>query len=223
MAVATATPAMASRDAYAYACKGADKGVYKICIYNKTGVKISGKTFSNAQNGIKIKSSSNITISGNTFKGLGGSKGYAGVHVQNSTNIVIKGNTFSGLSNEGYMHGVYLVRTSASRVTGNKFSYITGDPVRIRDGSRNNIVSGNKFVRSGVNAIFSEWGKLPPYGLEKCGSGNVFMNNKYGNGYSNKSIMMIEWGGKGGGKSGPLSWRNCSEASIKDGGGNKKI
>jgi parallel beta-helix repeat protein len=214
-------------DAAAYSCKGAEKGVYKLCIYDKTDVKISGKTFSNAQNGIYIKNSSNITISGNTFKHLSGPKGYGGVHVKSSTGVVIKGNTFSGLGNSGNMHGVYMVQTSSSYVTGNKFSYVYGDPVRIRDASKNNTVSGNTFVRSGQNAVFSEWAKLPPYGSEKCGGGNVLKNNKYGTSYRNESIAKIKWGGKGGstvnGKKTRLTWNNCSKASIKDGGGNTKI
>ncbi|MCW2919966.1 MAG: hypothetical protein JWN52_8034 [Actinomycetia bacterium] len=210
-------------DAAAYNCKGAEKGVYKLCIYNKTGVKISGKIFSNAQNGIYVKNSSNITISGNTFKNLRGPKGYGGIHVKGSSGIKIEGNTFSRLGNNGNMHGVYMVQTSHSYVTGNNFSYIYGDPVRIRDASKNNTVSGNKFVRSGHKAMFSEWAQLPPYGSEKCGSGNVFKKNKYGTSYNNKSIAKIMWGGKGGGKAGPLNWNNCSKASIKDGGGNRKI
>ncbi|RKS71211.1 parallel beta-helix repeat protein [Actinomadura pelletieri DSM 43383] len=213
----------AAAEAAAYACQGADKGVYNLCVYNQSGKTIKGKTFSKGQNGILIRNSSNITISGNVFKNLKGSKGYAGVHVKESTGITIKGNTFTKLSNVGHMHGVYMYRTTNSRITGNKFSYITGDAVRLRDRSSNNTVDKNTITRSGKFGAISEWGQLAPIGSEKCGTGNVFKNNKYGNSYANKKLAMIKWGGKGGGKAGPLTWNNCKKASIKNGGGNKKI
>ncbi|WP_026411314.1 right-handed parallel beta-helix repeat-containing protein [Actinomadura oligospora] len=204
-------------DAATYACKGAQKGVYRICLYNQSGKKISGKTFANAQNGIFIKSSRNITISGNTFKNLHGSKGYAGVHIQDSTGITISGNTFTKLSNAGNMHGVYLVRTSHVRITKNTFSYISGDPVRVRDASNYNTVDNNKMTHSGKYALFSEWAKLPPYGNEKCGKGNVLKNNGYRLNAS-KQVKVLS-----GGKGSPPKFGYCRPAGVKDAGGNHKI
>ncbi|RFU39919.1 right-handed parallel beta-helix repeat-containing protein [Actinomadura logoneensis] len=204
-------------DAAAYQCKGAQRGVYKICLYNQSGKQISGRTFSNAQNGIFIKGSRNITITGNTFKNLRGPKGYAGVHIQDSTGISISRNVFTRLSNAGNMHGVYLVRTSHVRITKNTFSYVTGDPVRLRDASNYNTVDGNTMTHSGRYALLSEWAALPPYGQERCGRGNVFKGNKYRFNVS-KQVKVLS-----GGKGSPPKFGNCRPAGIKDAGGNRKI
>ncbi|MFF4755190.1 right-handed parallel beta-helix repeat-containing protein [Streptomyces sp. NPDC002514] len=198
------------------------RGDYQVCIDGGPGgFTISGRTFSGHDNAILLRNVSKVTVSGNTFKKLSGSDGFAGVHVQNSSGIVIRKNTFSGLRNGGKMHGVYLVKTSGSTVTGNTFSSISGDPVRIRNGSRNNMVSGNTFTKSGQYAMFSEWGRLEKG--ETCGSGNVFKGNKYGPGYYGKRLPTIKWGGRGGGSTGiELDWNKCRKASIVDKGGNTR-
>ncbi|MEV6814163.1 right-handed parallel beta-helix repeat-containing protein [Micromonospora sp. NPDC051296] len=199
------------------------KGDYQLCIDGGPGgFTISGRKFSGHANAILLRNVKNVTVSGNEFKNLSGSTGYAAVHVKNSSGIVIRKNVFANLRNGGMMHGVYLVKTSGSSITGNKFSSITGDPVRIRDGSKNNVVSGNTFTKTGQYAMFSEWGRLDK--SEACGSGNIFKNNKYGAGYSGKTISVIKWGGRGGGSTGlPLTWGNCKKASIVNKGGNTRI
>ncbi|MCX4796075.1 right-handed parallel beta-helix repeat-containing protein [Streptomyces sp. NBC_01242] len=195
------------------------KGDYQLCIDGGPGgFTISGKTFSGHQNAIRLKNVSNVTITGNTFKNLRGSDGFGGVHVLNSSKIVIKKNNFSNLSNKGKMHGVYLVRTSGSIVTSNKFSSISGDPVRIRDRSSKNTVSGNTFTKSGTYAMFSEW--YDPSKGEACGSGNIFKNNKYGTGYSGK-VSLIKWGGWT--KKNKVTWGHCKNASVVNKGGNTRI
>ncbi|MFE1957350.1 right-handed parallel beta-helix repeat-containing protein [Streptomyces sp. NPDC059479] len=199
-------------------------GDYQLCIDGGPGgFTISGKKFSGHDNAILLRNVKNVTVSGNQFTNLSGSTGYAGVHVKNSSGIVIKKNTFSNLRNGGNMHGIYLVKTSGSSITGNKFSSITGDPVRIRDGSKNNTVSGNTFTGSGQYGLFSEWGRLEKG--ETCGSGNIFKSNKYkSGGYGGKKISLIKWGGKGGGSTGlKLTWGNCKKASITNKGGNTKL
>ncbi|MFC9619964.1 right-handed parallel beta-helix repeat-containing protein [Streptomyces sp. NPDC056930] len=199
------------------------KGDYQLCIDGGPGgFTISGRKFSGHANAIRLKNVSNITITGNKFTSLSGPTGYGAIHVQNSSGIVIRKNSFSRLSNGANMHGVYLVRTSGSVITGNTFSSISGDPVRIRDGSRNNTVSGNTFTKSGTYAMFSEWGRLEKG--ETCGRGNVFKSNKYGIGYYGKGISLIKWGGRGGGKTGlRLTWGNCKKASIVNKGGNSRL
>ncbi|MGW0815988.1 right-handed parallel beta-helix repeat-containing protein [Streptomyces viridiviolaceus] len=200
------------------------KGDYQLCIDGGPGgFTIKGRTFSGHANAILLRNVSGVTVTGNTFKNLRGDTGYAGVHVKNSSGIVIRKNTFSGLRNGGNMHGVYLVGTTGSTITGNTFSSVTGDPVRIRDGSRDNTVSGNTFTKSGTYALFSEWGRLEKG--ETCGRGNVFKNNKYASGgYAGKKISLIKWGGRGGGSTGlKLTWNNCKKASIVNEGGNSRL
>jgi parallel beta-helix repeat protein len=198
-------------------------GGYKLCINGGPGgFTISGRTFSGGPNAILLRDVSNVTIERNTFKNLKGKTGYAGVHVKNSSGIRIRNNSFTSLSNKGHMHGVYLVKTSRSTISGNTFSAISGDPVRIRDGSSGNTVSGNTFRKSGIYASFSEWRDTRKG--EVCGSGNVFRNNRYGPGPRGRHLPTVKWGGKGGGTSGiKLSWGNCRKASIVDKGGNKRL
>ncbi|WP_330435927.1 right-handed parallel beta-helix repeat-containing protein [Streptomyces sp. NBC_00825] len=225
LGTAGTTPAAAGTAAAKYPGQvKCPKGDYQLCIDGGPGgFTISGKTFSGHQNAIRLKNVSNVTIAGNTFKNLSGSDGFGGVHVLDSSRIVIKKNSFSNLKNKGKMHGVYMVRTSGSTVTGNKFSSITGDPVRIRDRSSNNTVSGNTFTKAGTYAMFSEW-RDPAKG-EACGSGNIFKNNNYGIGYYGKRISLIKWGGwtKKNGKKDVTTWGHCTKASIVNKGGNKPI
>ncbi|MEV5544773.1 right-handed parallel beta-helix repeat-containing protein [Streptomyces sp. NPDC052309] len=200
------------------------KGDYQLCIDGGPGgFTIKGRTFSGHANAILLRNVSNVTVSGNTFKNLSGSTGFAGVHVQNSSGIKIRNNTFSGLRNGGKMHGVYMVKTSGSTITGNTFSSISGDPVRIRNASSRNTVSDNTFTKSGTYALFSEWGRLEKG--ETCGRDNVFKNNEYApGGYGGKKISLIKWGGLGGGSTGiELDWNRCKKASIVNKGGNKKL
>ena len=75
------------------------------------------------------------------------------------------------------IHGVYLANyTNSSTLSGNRFGYVTGDPIRTRHNSKNNVADGNMFWRAGAYAIISDW----RFGSEDCGVGNVFKNNKVG-------------------------------------------
>ncbi|WP_405680981.1 right-handed parallel beta-helix repeat-containing protein [Streptomyces sp. NBC_00868] len=195
-------------------------GDYQLCIEGGPGgFEISGRNFSGHANAIHLKNVKNVTIRNNTFKNLSGPKGFAGVHVKNSSGIVIHDNEFTNLRNEGYMHGVYLVQTSGSQITDNRFTSISGDPVRIRDGSSDNTVSGNTFRKSGTYALFSEW-RDPSMG-ESCGTGNTFRDNQYKTGHGNSKFTLIKWGGTGSGKK--LDWGHCPKASIVNKGGNKPL
>ncbi|WP_200308103.1 hypothetical protein [Streptomyces adelaidensis] len=82
-------------------------------------------------------------------------------------------------------------------------------------------MSGNTSTNSGIYAVLSEWRDAKKG--ETCGSGNIFKNNKYGNGYGGKSIKPIRWGGKGGGNAGKLTWNNCKKPSITNKGGNSRL
>ncbi|MGJ5826525.1 right-handed parallel beta-helix repeat-containing protein [Streptomyces ossamyceticus] len=199
-------------------------GDYQLCIDGGPGgFTIRGRTFAGHDNAILLRNVSGVTITGNTFKNLSGRTGYAGVHVKNSSGIVIRKNKFTKLRNAGHMHGVYLVNTTGSTIAGNTFSSITGDPVRIRDGSRDNSVTGNTFTRSGTYAIFSEWRDHKKG--ETCGAANTIKNNKYGPGYYGTTLPLIRWGGRGSGKTGPdkLTWKTCKTPTIINKGGNTRL
>ncbi len=156
-----------------------------------SGITISGETIQNYVNGgIRIRGAAgdrvtDVTVSGNTFQHLGnkyvsGGTGYGGVHITNSSHTVIENNRFYNLENTtspGNIHGVYLADyTNDSTIRGNRFGYVSGDPVRTRHNSKDNLVDGNKFWHTGTYAIFSDW----RFDGEDCGRGNVFKNNQVG-------------------------------------------
>ncbi|NBC41374.1 right-handed parallel beta-helix repeat-containing protein [Corallococcus exiguus] len=158
-----------------------------------SSVVVDGYTFQYFRNGgVRISGqpgdrTSNIVIRNNTFQYIGekynkagSGTGYGGVHVTNSSGTRIEGNRFYYLVNDdspGSIHGVYLANYSNSSVIrNNRFGYISGDPIRTRHNSKNNIVDSNKFWQAGAYAIFSDW----RFDNEDCGSGNVFKNNQVG-------------------------------------------
>ena len=159
---------------------------------NNSSVVVEGYTFQyHRSGGIRIAGqpgdrTSNIVIRNNTFQYIGDKykagtgTGYGGVHVTNSSGTRVEGNRFYYLVNvdsPGAIHGVYLANYSNSSVIQkNRFGYISGDPIRTRHNSKNNIVDSNMFWQTGSYAIFSDW----RFDGEDCGSGNVFRNNQVG-------------------------------------------
>ncbi|CAM3138086.1 right-handed parallel beta-helix repeat-containing protein [Stackebrandtia soli] len=123
-------------------------------------------------------------------KYVGGGDGYAAVHLLGSSNNTITNNIFRKLENTdcpGCIHGVYAANGSSdSEITGNRFSDITGDVVRLRNGTVDNLVSDNTFSRSGSaatdRAFVSFWRFRSS---ETCGSGNRVEDNQYDGRYYN--------------------------------------
>ncbi|MBB5864245.1 hypothetical protein GGR61_001866 [Xanthomonas arboricola] len=128
-----------------------------------------------------------------TFERIGGLYGhsseadyaFAAIRLQNSRDNRIEKNRFVSIENDtktsGFVHAIYLARhSSGNRIEGNTFSDINGDAVRTRDASDNTYVAGNRFVRAGKYAAFSDWFK--PDG--ECPSqGGQFFDNTVGVGY----------------------------------------
>jgi hypothetical protein len=199
----------------------------KIEKFTTGGIRVDGKS------GARVN---NVTIKNNTFQKIGnkhkpGGPGYGGVHATGSSNLTITGNKFYYLENTsgpGEIHGVYLATvTNSTKITKNRFGYISGDPIRTRNDSKNNIVSDNMFWRTGAYAIFSDW----RFKSESCGKGNVLKNNRYGKSYYDKRfgsgakqgdipIKAILWGHDSAKKA---NLGGCRTAPITDKGGNRYV
>jgi len=132
-------------------------------------------------------------IRGMRFTRIGGIHGqgspaysYAAIRLQNSRDNLIVGNQFSAIENSketsGYLHALYLARHSTGNVVkDNSFTDVNGDVVRTRDASDATEVRGNRFVRAGKYAAFSDWFSVDQ---GECPSqGGRFLDNTVGAGY----------------------------------------
>lgn len=123
--------------------------------------------------------------------------GMYAVQLLNSKKNILKKNTFKNIintHNEAWLHGIYIsTYSSQNRVTDNRFENISGDPIRIRNNSNDNQISGNLFSKSGMFASISEW-YCRKDEHEKCENSecpswnNHVMNNSYSTSFSGKSI-----------------------------------
>ncbi|KAI1110533.1 pectin lyase fold/virulence factor [Nemania sp. NC0429] len=125
-------------------------------------------------------------------------KGYAALRLRRSSNNTITGNRFHGVKNPGsgagsgadaedltsYIHAIYLAHGARGNVVAdNEFNQVTGDAVRTRDGSDDNLIQGNRFVVAGKYSAYSDWID-DAAGDKECPSrGNVFKDNVVGDGY----------------------------------------
>ncbi|KAI0515472.1 pectin lyase fold/virulence factor [Xylaria bambusicola] len=124
-------------------------------------------------------------------KGLPQPKGYAALRMQRSSNNIIADNRFHGVKNSAnaggmdltsYIHAIYAAHNSTDNViSDNEFNQVTGDAVRTRDGSNNNLIEGNLFVTAGKYSAYSDW--IAETGDECPSYGNLFKDNTVGDGY----------------------------------------
>ncbi|KAI0467942.1 pectin lyase fold/virulence factor [Xylaria cf. heliscus] len=130
-------------------------------------------------------------------RGLPSPKGYAALRLRQSSNNTITGNRFHGVKNSnaadsdeegekedltGYIHAIYAAHSACGNVIAdNEFNQVTGDAVRTRDGSDNNLIEGNRFIMAGKYSAYSDW--IANTGDECPSRGNRFKNNAVGAGY----------------------------------------
>jgi hypothetical protein len=144
------------------------------------------------------------TIYGMVFRALGSKHvpsgtGFGAVDLVNSRNNVIQNNAFARLENAGsadaraLIHGIYMAHHSSDNVVqDNRFDLVSGDPIRTRNASGDNHMSGNTFTRAGSNAYLSDW--FVAVGTagspRECPSiGNQFFGNELGSGYPGAGTM----------------------------------
>lgn len=129
----------------------------------------------------------------------------------NSRFNLIKNCTFKNIINinknneDILIHAVYLAHYSSNNVIENcKFNNVSGDPIRVRDESNNNIIKNNVFRKTGSHSYFSEWycssettsKKCTKYDGECSSFGNKFIDNKCIYGYSKNKIKTYVLNGK---------------------------
>lgn len=129
--------------------------------------------------------------------GLPDPKGFAALRLRQSSNNTIVGNRFHGVKNSnasdsdgdgvkddltGYIHAIYMAHNARSNViSDNEFNQVTGDAVRTRDGSDDNLMEGNRFIAAGKYSAYSDW--IAETGDECPSHGNRFKDNTVGDGY----------------------------------------
>lgn len=144
--------------------------------------------------GIRMDTDGN-TVRNMFFEKLGnrhipGGPGYAALHLLGSSNNTFANIVFRDLENNdcpGCVHAVYAANDSdGNTITNSTFERITGDPIRFRHGTDDNMVSGNEFYRNSTpgtdRALVSFWRFKAE---EDCGSGNRADDNRYDGRYYN--------------------------------------
>lgn len=150
----------------------------------------SGKYFKGIQN-------SHNVIKGNIFKNIGNKfssiyqPAYSALGINNSTNNLIEFNIFyanendkpneKGYRTNGLMHSVYIAHYSTDNLIKNNYiTLCSGDAIRIRNASHNNIFDANYIQLSGTHGFITEWYRTPKkYSTspEERSNGNIIKNN----------------------------------------------
>ena len=83
------------------------------------------------------------------------------VRLVNSDDNLIRNNHFvSGIntSSAGLIHSIYVAHMSdRNQILKNRFKLQSGDAIRIRDYSNDNVIEENKFIAAGISAGYTEW------------------------------------------------------------------
>jgi hypothetical protein len=79
----------------------------------------------------------------------------------NSDDNVVANSHFVDIINtrsSGLLHSLYIAHMSdRNRIERNRFVRNSGDPVRLRDFSNDNIINDNRFIQSGIEAGYTDW------------------------------------------------------------------
>jgi hypothetical protein len=85
----------------------------------------------------------------------------AAIRLVNSDDNTIENNHFVDILNAtdgGLLHAIYLAHGSdRNTIARNRFVNNSGDPVRLRDFSNGNQITGNTFIKVGTNAGYTDW------------------------------------------------------------------
>jgi len=85
----------------------------------------------------------------------------AAVRLVNSDDNRIENNHFVDVVNTrsgGLIHALYVAHLSdRNTIARNRFLRSTGDPVRLRDYSNDNVITDNRFIRVGTHAGYTDW------------------------------------------------------------------
>lgn len=154
----------------------------------------------------------NVVIRNNVFKRIGqialpdGPPSAAAVRLVNADRVNILSNRFSEIRNFkrcSSLHAIYIAHGSTENIIeNNTFEDSCGDPIRFRDGSGNNKIVGNTFIKAWAKAPVSDWycdsdartdctkasAECPSYG-------NVVVGNKIKGAGKKSPPMTMTYGG----------------------------
>lgn len=116
-----------------------------------------------------------------------GTSGWAAIHVTDSNDNAFINNIYRNLENDscpGCVHAIYPSQSSNNVISDSLFEYITGDPIRLRDGASNNDIYDNTFRYGSASmaedrAMVSYW----RFSGDTCGVGNTVDNNVHNGRY----------------------------------------
>ncbi len=134
----------------------------------KDGILLSGKVNDvNGWNGRNQIIDVHFLRIGSKWAGDRGAIGYKALGLTNSRNNIIRYNYFEHIENQGdtapLIHGIYMAHWSShNNIRFNYFAYNSGDAIKTRDQSSNNVIRNNVFWRSGTKgAIVGDWYRNP--------------------------------------------------------------
>ncbi len=185
--------------------------------FQSGGIEISPQTGAGREHhwdGGKTAFLSGAHIHGVRFKDLGSKRspateadwsklqfGAGGIMARGLTGSLIEGNDFSGLENgmvEGaanggkagpqLIHAVYLNNQSGGNtIRDNRFDTVSGDTIRVSNGSHNNQVLNNRSENAGKQAFVSDWfNNQDPKNPQTASHGTVIAGNQIGSAYGGK-------------------------------------
>lgn len=132
--------------------------------------------------------------------------GYSAINLINSRKNKIVNCRFSDVENlnkngdDKLIHAIYFAHYSSNNIVKNcHFVNNSGDPIRIRDESNNNVIKQNEFLNTGSHAFYSEWyccsettSKSCTKSSGECSSfGNIFSGNICDKGYKGREIDLV--------------------------------
>jgi len=127
---------------------------------------VSNVAVRNATNGLQVRDAKNVRFVNFKANSIGnlkspGGMGYAALSVYNSDNVTVENPTFSLIENDAAslanVHAIYAVSSENLVVQGGTYTSVSGDPIRLRNGSHHSRVYGGVFKEAGRYALLSDW------------------------------------------------------------------
>ena len=159
---------------------------------NDMNLSVEGLRWVDSTNGIRVSGAFNVRLERLTFERIGTQhsatgNGYAALSLSGTQGTRVIEARFRDIENaeprESYIHAIYMSgETHGTQVIDSRFFNISGDPIRVRDGSNWNRVEGGSFTRTGKYAILSAWHN--PGAGESPSAGNTLRNSDTGSDYA---------------------------------------
>lgn len=149
------------------------------------GISLRGRSYqygaaNNLLHGVKFSSI------GSLYSKNSSDIGYAALQLINAPYTTVNKTNFYKIENRpdstlGLIHAIYAAHKSTHlKVSQSSFNTVSGDPVRMRDGSSNGLVQTSRFLKAGSKGYMSDWYDKAD---EVRSYNNAFNNNEIRDGY----------------------------------------